>query len=224
MKYRITLMGLILLGITFNILFTIKCSKENAVKDNSSAKRLLNKYYPKALEKDYDLVVRYESKDEPSKWEGFSWKRDNDLLEKSGLLKQEIIDTVINFYNHSHATFENKHQFFYKVIVSSKLNSYISEPQYRIKKFDEYDNFNKGTGRITMLNCKVVYGFLNLDKIANVEQKNPPYSTEIQYYERFSPTPFNDIISYKYKYYEGELLMNKVIVNNHNQSKLKIDK
>ncbi len=215
-------MGLLLFGITLIIFVFIKCSKDYAVRDNDEAKGILSNYYPKNIEKDYNLIVRYESKNDPSTWESFQWKKDNNLLEKKGLLKQIITDTITSFYNHSLANFENKHQFFYKVILSSKINTLIIEPQLRIKKLDEYDNFNKGTGRITSLNCKAVCGLLVLDKIVSIQQSNSPYTTEIQYYEKFSPTPFNEIINYDHKYYDGEMTLNKVTAKRFKNSKLKL--
>ena len=219
MNSRLTYQGIAFLFII--VIIFLRCGKDNGTIENEQLKSLLNKSYPKAVEKEYNLVVRYESKESPESWNNFSWKKDNDYLEKKGLLKQTISDTLINFYDHSHLKFINKQHYLYKVKMSSELKSLISDPQTRIQKFDEYDKFNRKTGKTESIYGNAICGQLKLDEIFSVKQLQNSTS-EIKYYIKFYPTAFNDIINYENKYRNGESIIHKEIVKKTSTNEIKL--
>ena len=204
MRSKFTFWGVIAFSVLVFVFY--RCGKENAVSYHEDAKTLLNKVYPQKVEQEYNLVIRYESRNEPSTWNNFSWKKDNDYLEKKGLLKQIVSDTLINIWNHFHNGFEKKHQFVYKVQLSDNLKAMMSDPQNRYKSFNEYDRANQGTGIINSINCNITCGTLILENISKIQQKNTSYTSVISYSEKFIPTAFNQIVNYPNKLTDGQII------------------
>ena len=116
------------------------------------------------------VLVRYETKEEPGKWEVQPWKKNNNVLEKAGLLKQVTLDTSIEFYIQSQARFEKRHQYMYKAIITKNLKSLMINPDLHTKNFDEWDYYNRHTGRKDWYSCEAVCGELKLDTITDIDQ------------------------------------------------------
>lgn len=104
---------------------------------------------------------------------------------------------------------------------SPKLKSLLSETQQRVQKFDEYDYYNRKTGRKDWVNCKVICGLFKVEKITELEQKDP-YSSIINYYEKFYPTAFNELIISADKHYGGETRPMSIVAKKYEGEETKL--
>ena len=213
---------------SFKIFLTIVIALSAISCDNNKlsykdARRILEKtIYPEKVTADFILYVHYESKEEPEKWKDQQWKKNNDYLEKSGLLKQTILDTFIMFYIQSQARFEKKHQYIYKAILNKKIRSLMINPVFESNTFDEYDYYNRHTGRKDWYRGKVVCGVLLLDTILNINQKTGPLDVIVDYKEKYSPTPFNEIANYGKKFSSGKTFIKSIIARKYPEEDWKL--
>jgi hypothetical protein len=184
---------------------------------NQDAKKLLLKtIYPQKITADFDIYIRYETKENPDKWKDQIWKRNNDKLEKAGLIKQVIIDTSLMFYVQSQARYESRHQYLYKAVFNEKLKSLIVSSNKHVKSFDEWDYYNRRTGRRDWLSCEVVCGEIKLDTILLVDQKKGPIEVYIDYKESFYPTVFNDLADYgRPKFRRNETYIRRILARKY---------
>jgi hypothetical protein len=187
----------------FLILLISSCKKSFTNRD--ARKLLLNTIYPQKITADYNIVTRYETKDEPYKWKDEPWKVNNNILEKAGLIRQQILDTTIEFYIEKQARFENRHQYLYKVILSNVIKSLMTDVVRHSIKFNEWDYYNKNTGRKDWLDCKVTCGEIKLDSIINFELSKSETEVSIEYKEKYYPSPFNNIVYYGKKYHANDI-------------------
>lgn len=222
MKFLNFIKLIIILFTPLLIIFFLASCKKFALEDKNEAEKLLNAIYPKKMECDFELVTRYETRESPELLDKYQWKHNNDYLEKMGLIKQLIIDTTINFYDHAHAQFINKHHVLYRIVSLPEMQNLVSNMKYHSKSFDEFDYDNKRTGKQTTMSCKVVCGILTLDKVLNIKQNDPPYASMIEYYEKFAPTAFNDLVERSPKLFNGELLLQNIVAKKYDGEMLKL--
>lgn len=219
MKLTLKLSKYILLFLL--IFFSYSCGKNRL--SYTEAKELLQKnIYPNRINADYSLIVRYETKDNIDKWQNFPWKRNNDILEKAGLIKQVVLDTFIMFYVQSQARFEKRHTYLYKVILSNKIKSMMSNSTIHSVLFDEWDYYNRHTGRKDWYRSEVVCGEFMLDTILNINQKKGPLDVYVEFKEKFYATPFNEFIDYGEKKLEGETFIRTVVVRKYPEEDWKV--
>ena len=204
------------------IVSVVMYSCSNKLKHKDARRILSQTLYPHKITADFNLYVRYESKEEPSKWSEQQWKKNNDILEKAGLLKQTIKDSTIQFYVQAQARFENRHQYLYKAELNDKIKALIKTPELNSKTFDEYDFYNRHTGRKDWLRCEVTCGEMKLDTILNINQKKGPLDVYIDYQEKFYPTPFNEIANYGKKYKDGETYIKTITARKYPEEDWKL--
>ncbi|MBP7497096.1 MAG: hypothetical protein KA792_05470, partial [Bacteroidales bacterium] len=199
-----------LAGLTF-----YSCKKDYAVKDNEEAIKLLSTIYPKKITGDFEIVIRYETKEAPEKWKFEKWKTNNDLLEEQGLLKQVIIDSAIEFYNQAFARYETRRQYVYRTIFTKEMSNIIIESVRHQNKFDEWDFLNRKTGLRLWITCKVILGEFRVHRILEINQDGKPISSVIYYYEKYYATPFNDMIYMKNKIINGEVIKTNILAKKY---------
>jgi hypothetical protein len=192
----------------------IYCGR-NKLKYNNAKELLLKTIYPQKVKANFYLYVRYESKEDYDYLNRQPWKKNNDILEKAGLLKQILIDTSIQYYIQSQARFEKRQHYLYKVILTPKIKNLMENSYFHSKQFDEYDYYNKHTGRKDWYSFEAVCGEFRLDTITNINQKSGPIDVVIEYKEKFFPTPFNDIADYGKKIYSNETFIRTVIAHKY---------
>ena len=204
------------------MVFTFTLCNNNKLSYHEARTLLLKNMYPQKIKVPFNLIVRYESKEDPKKWEEQAWKKNNNALEKSGLLRQVLVDSSLEFYIQNEARFEKKHQYVYKTILTKDLRQLMTNPVLRNNNFDEWDYYNRHTGRKDWYECDAVCGELKLDTILDIDQMKGPLDVYIKYKEKFNASAFNDIAFYGKRYTKDETIIKTATARKYQGEEWKI--
>ncbi len=199
--------------ILFVILTLSSCEKK--LNPSKAEELIIKTIYPKKITADYNIQIRYETKESPEKWKNEEWKIKNDNLEKAGLLKQQIIDTTIEIYVQSEAKYKKRHQYLYKVVLNNYVKSLLINPVIQKRQFNELDYYNQNTGRTDRLKCKIECGEFKFDKIVNIDFSLGISEVIIEYKEKYYGNPFNEIIDYGKKHHTNDVFYRKIIAHKY---------